>query len=310
METKFNSNPKLANLKIKFWGVRGSKPTPGRNTILFGGNTSCVEIEAGGRTLIFDAGTGIVELGNQLTALAGGQGIQADIFFSHLHWDHIQGLPFFTPLYAPGNKIRLYGEDKCTEGMTFQQVIEKQMRPPHFPITMKMMKSDYEFINLNPGGEISIAENITIKTFPVNHPNGCLAYRVESGGSAVVYATDTEPFEDETAQKKFLDFIGGADVLIYDTHFTDDEYFGNGEDHQSKKKWGHSTWQEGTRISKAAGVSWLVLYHHKENRSDRDQQEIEIIAGQEFENTVAAREGMTITVGGGDPEKVVINYPY
>ncbi|MFA7573235.1 MAG: MBL fold metallo-hydrolase [Lutispora sp.] len=292
------------DFKVTFWGVRGSKPTPGRNTILFGGNTSCVQIEAGKRNLIFDGGTGIAELGNKMMKEEGRK--QADIFFSHLHWDHIQGLPFFEPIYYPENCFRLYGEDK--EGETFQQVIEKQMCYPYFPITMEMMKGDYKFINIAPNQDIDLGEGIKIKTFAVNHPNGCLSYRIEKRNSVVVYCTDTETIEKQR-REKFLEFIRGADVFIYDTHFTDEEYIGT-RDGQSKKKWGHSTWEEGTRISREADIGYLILYHYKENRNDREQQEIEIFAQQEFKNTVAAREGMIITVGGDCSEKVVISYPY
>ncbi|MDD2481791.1 MAG: MBL fold metallo-hydrolase [Lutispora sp.] len=292
------------DFKVTFWGVRGSKPTPGRNTILFGGNTSCVQIEAGKRNLIFDGGTGIAELGNKMMKEEGRK--QADIFFSHLHWDHIQGLPFFEPIYYPENCFCLYGEDK--EGETFQQVIEKQMCYPYFPITMEMMKGDYKFINIAPNQDIDLGEGIKIKTFAVNHPNGCLSYRIEKRNSVVVYCTDTETIEKQR-REKFLEFIRGADVFIYDTHFTDEEYIGT-RDGQSKKKWGHSTWEEGTRISREADIGYLILYHYKENRNDREQQEIEIFAQQEFKNTVAAREGMIITVGGDCSEKVVISYPY
>lgn len=291
------------DFKITFWGVRGTKPTPGENTILFGGNTSCVQIEVGDRNLIFDGGTGIAELGNSMIRQGGNK--QADIFFSHLHWDHIQGLPFFQPLFNEGNDFRLYGEDK--DEMKFKEVIEGQMNKPYFPITMKMMKSSYEFFSIRPNEEITFDEDIVIKTFPVNHPNGCLAYRIKKGNSSIVYCTDTEAMEEN--KKEFLEFIREADVLIYDSHFTDEEYFG-AKDSQAKKNWGHSTWEEGTRISKQADVGYLILYHHKENRSDREQEEIEILAQEKFNNTVAAREGLIISVGGDISEKVVFNYPY
>ena len=356
-------------MEVVFWGVRGSKPTPGPNTMLFGGNTTCVQVRTADYNFIFDAGTGIVELGHQLlreqqeqfkvvskqtakqpsdsdnsdiaskvsSMAQNAQGsqdsqvnkpsvtgldatdlpmlpapIEADIFFSHLHWDHIQGLPFFAPIYAPGNHFRLHGEDK--EGWTFQQIIEKQMRPPHFPITMKMMKSTYEFHKIAAGQTltykgIASQHDTYIKTFAVNHPNGCLAYRIDSGPDSVVFCTDTAPFETEKEQQAFCEFIRGADVFIYDTHFSDDEYYGL-TDGQHKKKWGHSTWEEGTRMAEKAGINTLALFHHKENRSDREQQEIEIHARQKFAGTVAAREGMRINIGGDCPEKVVITYPY
>ncbi len=291
-------------LKLTFWGVRGSKPTPGRDTLLFGGNTSCVQIEVGSRNLVFDAGTGIAELGNKMIKEKGKK--EVDVFFSHLHWDHIQGLPFFVPLYCPGNQFRLYGEDK--EKIKFQEVIEKQMNSPYFPVPMKMMKADYKFINVKPNQTIVLEEGIIVKTFEVNHPNGCLSYRVEKGNSAIVYSTDTEPMEGEK-KKDFLKFIRGTDILIYDTHFTDSEYYGTNDD-DSKAGWGHSTWEEGTRISKEADIGYLVLFHHKENRSDKEQQKIEESAQNEFTNTIAAREGMVITIGGELFEKVVIRNPY
>ncbi len=321
-------------LQVKFWGVRGSKPTPGRNTILFGGNTSCVEVLAQKKVegddwqtysrVIFDAGTGIANLGQEYQKA----GLEADVFFSHLHWDHIQGLPFFAPLYVPGNIFRLYGENKDANGMSFQQVIEKQMRPPHFPITMQMMKSQFKFIPIEAGQVIELPviegaqglegtqglERARIISFPVNHPNGCLSYRIELADARVVFATDTEPMESEARQADFLNFIKGAQVFIYDTHFTDAEYFGQAPnaDFSHKKGWGHSTWQEGTRLAKQADLDYLVLFHHKEDRRDRDQQEIEIFARQEHAKTVAAREGMTMNInaGGEAAEKVVINYPY
>lgn len=291
-------------LKVSFWGVRGSKPTPGKSTIQFGGNTSCVQIEAGDKNLIFDAGTGIAELGNKMMMVKGKK--EGDIFFSHLHWDHIQGLPFFIPLYCPGNQFRLYGEDK--EEIKFQEVINKQMNSPYFPVTMGMMKADYEFMNIKPNQVIDLGEDIIIKTFEVNHPNGCLSYKVEKADSSVVYSTDTEPMKGQR-RKDFLEFIRGTDVLIYDTHFTDAEYFGTGG-YENKIGWGHSTWEEGTRISKEADIGYLILFHHKESRSDKEQREIELSAQKEFKNTIAAKEGMVITIGGEPFEKVVIRNPY
>lgn len=291
-------------LKVSFWGVRGSKPTPGKSTIQFGGNTSCVQIEAGDKNLIFDAGTGIAELGNKMMMVKGKK--EGDIFFSHLHWDHIQGLPFFIPLYCPGNQFRLYGEDK--KKIKFQEVINKQMNSPYFPVTMGMMKADYEFMNIKPNQVIDLGEDIIIKTFEVNHPNGCLSYKVEKADSSVVYSTDTEPMKGQR-RKDFLEFIRGTDVLIYDTHFTDAEYFGTGG-YENKIGWGHSTWEEGTRISKEADIGYLILFHHKESRSDKEQREIELSAQKEFKNTIAAKEGMVITIGGEPFEKVVIRNPY
>ncbi|MCK9444742.1 MAG: MBL fold metallo-hydrolase [Tissierellaceae bacterium] len=290
------------DLKITFWGVRGSKPTPSRDTILFGGNTSCVQIETKKKNFIFDGGTGLAVLGKKM--FDGGKA-DADIFFSHLHWDHIQGLPFFMPLYEEGNTFTLYGQDK--KELSFEDAIINQMKAPYFPITMEMMKADYEFIGINTDEEFVFQDGTKISTFEVNHPSGCLAFKIEKGASKVVYSTDTEPMEGQR-RGEFLEFIKGADILIYDTHYTDEEYIGGlcG----GKKGWGHSTWEEGTVISKEGNIGNLILFHHKDDRSDRQQQEIEVLAKQKFKNTIAAREGMVIIVGGDGLEKVVVDYPY
>jgi len=299
-------------IEVTFWGVRGSRPTPTYNNIIFGGNTCCIQITTIDYNFIFDAGTGIIELGEQLLREQEEENkrtplpIEADIFFSHYHWDHIHGLPFFAPIYEPGNHFRLYGEDK--DDLTFQQIIERQLQPPYFPITMEKLKADYEFINIRPNQTLTYQGinnqyDTYIKTFPVNHPNGCLAFRIESGGNSVVFCTDTEPFETEDCEA-FCQFIAGTDVFIYDTHFSAEEYFG-----QNMKHRGHSTWEEGISIAQKAMAGNLVLFHHKENRSDSEQQEIEIYAQQQFANTVAAREGMRIKIGGDCPEKVAIYYP-
>ncbi|OEF96858.1 MBL fold metallo-hydrolase [Desulfuribacillus alkaliarsenatis] len=302
----------MYSVNIRFWGVRGSKPTPGRQTMGFGGNTSCVQVQIGERILLFDGGTGLAEFGNhmlkkqQLNASNGVlPKIEADIFFSHLHWDHIQGLPFFVPMYVPGNIFHLYGENK--ENLNFQEVIEMQMKPPHFPITMKMMKASYHFHEVSSGETIDIGDGIKITSFAVKHPNDCLAYRVNYEGVNIVYCTDTEPMEG-AQEEQFLSFVNGADVLIYDTHYTNQEYLGTNDD-PPKKGWGHSTWQEGVRICRNAGIYQFVMFHHKENRSDQEMQQLESQVQEIFPRTAAAREGMVIKVGGDNLEKVVINYP-
>lgn len=292
------------SLSINFWGVRGSKPTPNKDTRLFGGNTACVEVVAGNRTLILDGGTGLAELGHKMKLNKGEK--TADIFFSHLHWDHIQGIPFFQPLYKAGNSFRLYGEDK--NPLTFKEIITKQMSPPYFPITMGMMQADYEFISIKADDVINLGEGIIIKTFALNHPGGCLAYRIEKGDYAIVYATDTQPILG-ARNNDFIKFVAGADVFIYDTHFTEAEYRGE-IDGESKESWGHSTWEEGINISQNAEVGYYVLFHYKEDRTDAEQAKIEKQAQREYPKTVAAREGMNIIIGGDYPEKVVINYPY
>jgi len=319
-----NSTNPLHPIKIVFWGVRGSKPSPNKQTVLYGGNTSCVEVRIDNRTVIFDGGTGLAELGHclidNLTALNADLNanskansntnsnaslkIEADIFLSHIHWDHIQGIPFFTPMYQGANHFNLYGESK--NGSSLQKLIEAQMQPPHFPITMDSMSATRQYHEITTDQTLNLGDGIYISTFAVNHPNGCLAYRLQYRSSSVVYCTDTEPMTGFQAEQ-FLKFINNADVLIYDSHYTDDEYYGFLDD-SPKQGWGHSTWNEAVRISSVANIRQLVLFHHKENRTDSELQLIEEQAKQHFTNTVAAREGMLIEVGGINSEKVVINY--
>ena len=287
------------DLKATFWGVRGSVPVPGKNTAVFGGNTSCVQIEVGRRNLIFDGGTGITELGDRMMNEKCDKDI--DIFFSHYHWDHIQGLPFFTPFYCPGNYFRLHGPDKGEKNI--KKILNDQMLSPYFPITMGMMKAELSFIRIEADTEISLGDGIKIKTLEIDHSDGCLAYRIEKGSSSLVYCTDTETLRMER-RKKLLSFITGTDVFIYDANFTEEEYIKLGA------KWGHSTWEEGAALSTEAGVGQLVLFHHKRDRADKEQQMIESFAQKSFKNTVAAKEGMIVTVGGDGTEKVVVNYPY
>lgn len=286
-------------LKITFWGVRGSVPTSGRDTVIYGGNTPCVQVETDKRNLIFDGGTGIVKLGDKMMEEKGVK--DTDIFFSHMHWDHIQGLPFFTPFYYPGNHFRLYGHDG--DNKTLKEIITGQMVQPYFPITMEIMKSEILFKGIEPDMVMDMGYGVIVKTFALDHPGGSLSYRIESGDNSVVYCTDTETLYNDS-RKKLIRFIKGADVLIYDAYFTGKEYLKLGA------KWGHSTWEEGTALSNEADISHLILFHHMRNRKDHEQELIENSARLRFENTFAAKEGMVITVGGDITEKVVVNYPY
>ncbi|GAB1476406.1 MBL fold metallo-hydrolase [Bacillota bacterium] len=290
------------DLKITFWGVRGSKPSPGKHTTAFGGNTSCVQIQAGSRNLIFDGGTGIAELGHRMIEEGA---TEADIFFSHLHWDHIHGLPFFHPFFRSGNRFRLYGLQG--KDYSLESALKGQMKPPYFPISMDNMKSSMEFIHLDPSSEIDLGEGLRIRMFEVDHPNTCLSFRVECGNSAAVYCTDTETLKG-LQRDDFIKFIKGADALIYDSHFTEAEYEAIPPD-ENGRKWGHSTWEEGTKLAAEGGVGYLFLFHHKDSRRDEDQTRIEQSAKQLFRNTLAAREGMAVEIGGDYPEKVVLDYP-
>jgi len=219
-----------------------------------GGDTSCVELEAGGVLLILDAGTGIRRLGLELMRRCSGNSINAHILLSHTHWDHICGFPFFAPAYVPGNSITLYGPQSMLEHR-----FRLQQESQFFPVSLAAMGADIQFMPLEKQGRFNIGE-VEIETFPLDHPGGCLAYRVSHNGTALLYATDSE-YQDltQSAMQPYLDFFRGADVLIFDAQYTTLESI-------EKQDWGHSTALVGVEIALRAGVKNLVFTHHDSKR--------------------------------------------
>lgn len=275
-------------MSVCFWGVRGSIPTANRHTQRYGGNTPCVEVRCGDELIILDAGSGIRELGN---ALAGQTNLQASILFSHLHWDHLQGLPFFVPAYKPGNQIRLYAQSR--NGMSLEQALHGQMSYPYFPITMREMACSFQFQHFESGQSFTVGE-VQITTYPTRHPQNGVAYRIDYRGHSLLYATDTEHLDDGELDPNLLAGARNVDCLIYDTTYTDQEYAGGPKTGMSKKGWGHSTWNEGVKLAKAAGAKRLILFHHDPTRTDRDLAAIERKAKAAFRGALAAREGLTL----------------
>ncbi len=265
-------------LTMRFWGVRGSIASAGAATAQVGGNTSCVELDCGGETIILDAGTGLRPLGADLVRRGVGE---VHLLLSHFHWDHIQGFPFFAPAYLPDRKVTLYGGAEDLRGR-----LAAQMRAPHFPVGLEVMRARLAFVPVAPGQVFQIGA-ATVRAAPAKHPNGCLAYRVEHGGASVVYATDTEPDAGGRLDEDLAALARGADLLIYDAQYTDDEM-------AAKRGWGHSTAREGARLAAAAGVKRLVLFHHDPGRDDWSIARIEADARAAFPATVAAREGMQL----------------
>jgi phosphoribosyl 1,2-cyclic phosphodiesterase len=242
-----------AGLRFRFWGVRGSIASPGPATVRYGGNTPCIEVRCGQRLIILDGGTGLRCLGQSLMA-AGGP-VEADFFLSHLHWDHIQGIPFFTPAFVPGNRFRIYGERKGDRGL--QAVLEGQMTDPNFPVPLSIMRSELSFHEIEPWIGVELGDGITVRTAPMNHPNGCLGLRVEYGGRALVYTTDTE--HDPAGgppDPNVVSLAQDADALIYDAMYTEAQYRGG------RVGWGHSTFSEALRVARAANVGTLYFFHH------------------------------------------------
>jgi phosphoribosyl 1,2-cyclic phosphodiesterase len=246
-----------------FYGVRGTLPTPGSTFASYGGNTSCVALRCGERLLILDSGTGIYKLGHEILKKGGAQEI--DILLSHLHIDHIQGLPFFMPLYGKQYTVRLWAGNLLPE-FRLEAVVDQLMSAPLFPITHKQAAATIEFHDFYAGESIEppgLSEaGISITTMRLHHPGGATGYRVEYAGKSVCYITDIEHHENGL-DKDVLAFIKDADLFIYDCTFDDDNY-------KKFKGWGHSTWQEAVRLAKEAGVKQLADFHHDPNCNDID----------------------------------------
>ncbi len=296
-----------AQFLIHFWGVRGSYPTPGPDTLRHGGNTACVEIRVGQHTLIFDAGSGIIGLGSALMELAREQeSLQIALFISHAHTDHLLGFPFFNPLFDARSTIHLFGPRLA--GRSIEQLVTPIMSPPYFPVDIRQLPSR-RFFHTITGSESIVwhadkrephmypyrsgskrgedGELRVIGKFTQQHPlNGSVVYRVEYAGYSVVYATDVE--WNNGCEQDFLDFIAGADVLIHDAQYTAHDY------QQVKHGYGHSTIAMATEAAMAAHVRELVLFHHEPTYNDQQLDIMEAEARTRFEHTRSACEGMEI----------------
>ncbi len=283
------------NAKLVFWGVRGSTPTIERNTWRYGGNTPCLELTApDGSRFILDCGTGLRMLGNSLRQAAHGQDaepgretIEAHILVTHYHWDHIQGIPFFHPFFESRNRFHFYSfQSKVLGPNSLRQVLEAQLSSPYFPVDLSTMSAARSFREVG-GGETWEVRSTRITTAWLNHPQGCLGYRLDTAMGSVVYATDNEPGVAET-DRNLLGLARGADVLIYDAQYSPEQLA------STRKGWGHSSWLEGVRIAREAKVANLVLFHHDPDSSSTVVDGFLSAARQEFPATWAAMEGMAM----------------
>jgi len=281
-------------MQITFWGVRGSIPTPGPSTVQIGGNTSCVELRAGKAILIFDGGTGLRQLGKKLLKE---MPLTAHMFFSHVHWDHIQGFPFFEPAFVAGNVFHLYGGNNVSR--TLEETLAGQMDHPNFPVHLTAMGARMTFRDLAEGELVDIDDlaggRVKVTNASGNHPQGVYAFRAEHGDKAFVYATDTEHY-DGRIDDKLVKLAKDANVFVYDSQYTPEEYAGTAGAGATKKGWGHSTFEEGAKLAKAAGARQLVLFHHDPIQNDAAVREKERRAKALFPNVLAAHEGLTIEV--------------
>ena len=266
---------------LRFRGVRGSLPVAEPHQLGIGGNTPCLElIHDPEEPMIFDAGTGIRSLGKEIAARP--QLPRAiHIFFTHFHWDHLQGLPYFMPLYMAGTNLIFYSAHPPEK---LRQVLAGQMHSPYFPVLFEHLGCRMEFRQI--AGEPQSFGGLCVETFPLHHPQGSVGYSIVNHSKKVVYATDHEHGDPET-HNGLLQRAQDADVLIYDSQYLPAEY-------ASRRGWGHSTWQEGTRIANSAGVKKLVLFHHDPERDDDAVHRIQDDAREEFAETLAAHETLEL----------------
>ena len=267
---------------VRFWGVRGSIPCPGPETVRYGGNTACVEIRCGSHLLIFDGGSGLRPLGNEL--MRDGQRLDFDLFYSHTHLDHIGGLPFFAPCYEKRSHIRFWaGHLQPPSGI--RAVLKKMMSAPLFPIPIDIFAATLEFREFSVGEVLHPHPGIALRTGPLNHPDGATGYRVEYKGKAAAYITDTEHRPGDSMQH--LRLVDRADVMIYDATYTDEEY-------PARRGWGHSTWQEAVRLADAAKVGTLVIFHHDPDHDDAFMDRVAAEAAAARPGTIVAKEGLIL----------------
>lgn len=303
------------SIKVKFWGVRGSVPCPGPETVRYGGNTACIEIrfpELDNRLLVIDAGSGLRELGNHLMTSDFKRGpLNVSIFLTHTHWDHIMGFPFFVPIYVPGSRITVYGPVSYEQD-TLRGIVGGQLTYRYFPVREVELAAEVDYVELKEG-RLDLGDGITLVTRYLNHPVLCLGYRIEYGGKVLCTAYDTEPYrnlfitdptnpsydeemaregEEVAAEQNRLvaGFFAGADLLIHDTQYTAAEFF------PAKVGWGHSSFEYALDTASRAGVKRLALFHHDPERSDDQLDQLATLHGgsRDGMEVFCAREGMEV----------------
>jgi phosphoribosyl 1,2-cyclic phosphodiesterase len=275
-----------AGFAIRFWGVRGTVPCPGPPTLRYGGNTACVEMRCGPHRLIFDAGTGLRLLGNEL-ASTDGESV-ANIFLTHTHMDHVQGLPFFRPAYIPNNRFEFWSGHLGAQRRNLQDVLYALMQQPFFPVPLDILHACIAFHDFTPGATLNPAPGVSVRTAALSHPGGATGYRVEFAGRSVCYVTDTE-HEEGKLDEAVLGLIERSDLVIYDSTYTDEEF-------PLRRGWGHSTWQQGVRLCRAASARRLVTFHHDPEHDDDMLDRIAASLDRALPGSIVAREGMRLEV--------------
>lgn len=269
--TSPDESPSTPSLAVRFWGTRGSIPAPGPDTVRYGGNTSCIEITAGDQHLVFDAGTGARALGLDLSER--GERVDTTLFLTHFHWDHIQGIPFFKPLYDPDATLHIVGPTQTTPDgreLEVQSLFAGQMRRVHFPLPMSAISAACSFGHLNEGTWEQ--KGVRVRSMRVKHDAFTVGYRVDFAGRSVAYVPDNELASDTYPvgpgwRERFVEFIGGVDVLVHDAMYTEEEY-------PRRRRWGHSTFEQALDLGREAGVGELVFFHHDPIRTDDDLDDL------------------------------------
>lgn len=300
-------------MRVKFWGVRGSHPAPGGSTVIYGGNTPCLEVQAAGHTIILDAGTGIIGLGHELMGRSARdkKDITATLLFSHMHHDHTQGLPFFAPAYVSSTHLYIFGPHPFEREL--EQVISQNIVPPVFPLTMYDMGASKVICSVSDGQVLVFAgqadeptvtwseadlakvdlQHVLVRVMRSHaHPGGTLVYRIEWRGLSLVYATDTEGHD--RIDRRLATFAHGADLLIHDAQYTEEHYLGLAAGARSTQGWGHSTARMACEVALSAGVERLALFHYDPSYTDQALDHIEVEAQSVFAGALAAREGMEV----------------
>lgn len=269
--------------KVRFWGVRGTVATPGPSTVRYGGNTSCIEVLCGSSRLVFDVGTGARELGK---ALIKNGPCSAHVFLTHTHLDHVAGFPFFKPAYCDQSRFQIWAGHLSAQGLSLKCTLKALMSRPLFPVPIDVMHARIDFHDFQAGERLEPVPGVEIQTAPLRHPGGATGYRVNFAGRSFAIVTDTE-HEPGAPDQAILKLIAGCDVVVYDCTYEDATF-------ERFRGWGHSTWQEGVRLCRAAGAKRLIAFHHDPNSDDEMLDGIDAALAAALDGSCVAAEGMVI----------------